>query len=102
MYADCAYNNAMNFEWDEDKRQANLQKHGLDFRDAQLVFNDDAFVIEDPHNDYDEVRYILQGMLEQYIVSVVFTMPDDEIIRIISMRKANKREQEGYVKKRFG
>ena len=54
----------MKFEWDENKRRINLQKHGLDFRDARLVFTDEAFVIEDPHDDYDEQRYILQGMLE--------------------------------------
>jgi len=92
----------MKFEWDENKRRANLQKHGLDFRDAQLLFTDDALVIEDPHDDYDETRYILQGRLKQFIVSVVFTVWDDETIRIISMRKANKREQENYVQKRFG
>ena len=92
----------MIFVWDETKRRINLQKHGLDFRDAHLVFNDDAFVIEDPHDDYGEIRYILQGMLAQHIVIVVFTVPDDETIRIISMRKANKREQISYGQKRFG
>lgn len=92
----------MNFEWDENKRRINLQKHGLDFRDAHLVFNDDAFVLEDPHNDYDETRYILQGMLHQHIVIIIFTVWDVDVIRIISMRKANNRERESYVKKRFG
>lgn len=92
----------MIFEWDENKRRNNLQKHGLDFRDAHLVFTDDAFVLEDPHDDYDNTRYILQGMLKQVIVIIVFTMPDDETIRIISMRKANKKEQKDYVQKRFG
>ena len=92
----------MKFEWDENKRRTNLQRHGLDFRDAHLVFNDDAFAIEDPHDDYDETRYILQGMLEQHVVIVVFTVREAEIIRIISMRKANKRERTSYVQKRFG
>jgi uncharacterized DUF497 family protein len=92
----------MKFEWDENKRRINLQKHGLDFRDAHLVFNDDAFVIEDPHDDYDETRYILQGMLYEYMVMIVFIVRDEEIICIISMRKANQREQKSYVKKRFG
>ena len=92
----------MKFEWDEIKRRTNLQKHGLDFRDAHLVFGDDVFVIEDPHDDYDQTRYILQGMLEQHVVIVVFLLRDEEIIRIISMRKANKREQTNYVQKRFG
>ncbi len=95
----------MKFEWDENKRRINLQRHGLDFGDAHLVFNNDAFVVEDPHDDYDdddETRYILQGMLYEYIVIIVFTIRNEEMIRIISMRKANKREQKGYVKKRFG
>ncbi len=92
----------MIFEWDENKRRINLHRHGLDFRDAHLVFNGDAFVIEDPHDDYDETRYILQGMLDQYVVILVFTRWDQEIIRIISMRKATKREQTSYVQKRFG
>ncbi|MCP4994120.1 MAG: BrnT family toxin [Gammaproteobacteria bacterium] len=92
----------MRFEWDENKRHINLQRHGLDFEDAHLVFTDEAFVIEDPHDDYEELRYILQGMLDQFFIIVVFTVPNDEIVRIISMRKANKREQKNYVQKRFG
>jgi len=93
----------MRFEWDEDKRHINLQKHGLDFKDAYLAFNDDAFVVEDPHDDYDETRYILLGMLAQSIIVISFTVrKNDEVIRIISMRKASKREQESYVEQRFG
>ncbi len=92
----------MKFEWDESKRRINYKKHGLDFSDAHLVFNDDAFIIEDPHDDYDEIRYILQGMLEQHIIIIAFTVRNDDIIRIISMRKANKRERKSYAKKRFG
>ena len=49
----------MRFEWDENKRHINRQKHGLDFEDAHLAFNDGAFVLEDPHDDYNETRYIL-------------------------------------------
>jgi hypothetical protein len=92
----------MRFEWDENKRRINLGKHHLDFRDAHLVFNDDAFVIEDLHDDYDETRYLLQGLLRQQVIIISFTVRDDEVIRIISMRKATKREQTSYVKKRFG
>ena len=92
----------MEFTWGENKRNINLQRHRLDFQDAHLVFDDEALVIEDTHDDYDETRYILQGLLAQHIVIIVFTIPDDETIRIISMRKANKREQANYVQKRFG
>lgn len=92
----------MKFEWNDNKRHINLRKHNFDFSDAHLVFNDDALVIEDPHNDYGETRYILQGMLKQHIVIIAFAVRDDDIIRIISMRKANKREQRSYAKKQFG
>jgi uncharacterized protein len=91
----------MKFEWDENKGRINLQKHHLDFRDAHLVFNDDAFIIEDPHDDYDQTRYTLQGLLHQQVVIISFTVENDEVIRIISMRKATKREQTSYVEKRF-
>lgn len=55
-----------------------------------------------PHDDYDETRYLLQGLLYQQVVIISFAMGDNEIIRMISMRKATKREQASYVKKRFG
>ena len=92
----------MKFEWDDTKRRINLKKHALDFRDAHVVFNDEALILEDPHNDYNETRYLLQGTLEQHIVIIVFTVRDDDVIRIISMRKANKRERQNYVTQRFG
>ncbi len=82
----------MKFEWDEDKRRINLERHGLDFEDAEELFTDDAFFIEDKRKDYGEIRYILYGYLYSRLVIVVFTKRDENI-RIISMRKANKREQ---------
>ncbi len=91
----------MEFEWDEDKRRINLRKHGLDFEDAHRVFTDDAFVIEDDREEYGEDRYLLFGLLYERIVVIAFTARDD-VIRIISMRKASKREQRSYVQKRFG
>ena len=91
----------MEFEWDEDKRRINLRKHGLDFADAHRAFTEDAFIIVDDREDYGEGRYILLGLLYERIVVIVFTVRDD-VIRIISMRKANKREQKSYVQRRFG
>jgi hypothetical protein len=89
----------MEFEWDEAKRLDNLKNHGLDFEDAKVVFNDEAYVIEDARRDYGEKRFILFGPLFGRIVVVVFTVRNDSI-RIISMRKANQREQSYYAKKR--
>lgn len=91
----------MEFGWDEDKRRINLRKHGLDFADAYRAFTDDAFVITDDREDYGEKRCILLGLLRERIVVIAFTVRDD-VIRLISMRKADKREQKSYVQRRFG
>jgi uncharacterized DUF497 family protein len=90
----------MKFEWDENKRRTNLEKHGLDFEDAYRVFTEEAYVVEDIRENYDEPRYILTGLLYSRVVVVAFAVRND-VIRIISMRKATKREQKHYVKKRF-
>lgn len=90
----------MKFEWDEHKRLVNLQKHGLDFEDAPRLFTDEAFVIEDRKQDYGEPRYILISLLFSRVILVSFTVRGD-VTRIISMRKATKREQNAYVKNRF-
>jgi len=91
----------MEFEWDEDKRRINLRNHGLDFANAHRVFTKDAFVTVDDREDYGEERYTLLGLMRERIVVIAFTVRYD-VIRIISMRKANKREQKNYVQKRFG
>jgi uncharacterized DUF497 family protein len=90
----------MKFEWDEKKRRINLEKHGLDFEAAPRVFTEDAFVIEDTREEYGESRYLLLGLLYSRVVVIAFTKRGD-VIRIISMRKATKREQQDYVKKQF-
>ena len=91
----------MEFEWDEDKRRINLQKHGLDFAHAHLAFTEDALTIIDDREDYGEDRYVLLGLMRERVVVVAFTVRGD-VIRIISMRKANKQEQKSYVQRRFG
>ena len=89
------------FEWDENKRRINLEKHGLDFADARWVFTDEAYVTPDTRKEYGERRYTLYGPLFGRIVVVTFVVRDDAI-RIISMRKANSREQKSYTHKRSG
>ena len=91
----------MEFKWDENKRRINLREHGLDFADAHRAFSKDAFVITDDRKDYNEYRYILLGLMHERIVVIAFTVRGN-VIRIISMRKANKREQKSYMQKQFG
>lgn len=87
----------MNFTWDETKRQANLQKHGLDFADAEKVFSGPMVLFEDQRNDYGEQRMIGIGQLE-FLVVLIVHVETDEQIRIISMRKADRDETDLYFK----
>ena len=93
----------MNFEWDEQKNHNNVRKHGIDFSEAKLVFNDfNAIFFEDERFDYGEIRYVAIGLLDSdslnkiIIVVVVYTEKREDLIRIISARKANKREVRLY------
>lgn len=85
----------MRFEWNEDKRQVNLRKHGLDFRDTEKVFAGRTVTVEDTRYDYGEVRFITLGLLQKTVVVIVHTEQVDTI-RVISMRKANKYEEQHY------
>jgi len=88
----------MQVEWDEEKCRANLEKHGLSFEDALEVLAGDTVTIPDERYDYGEDRLITLGRLEGRVVVVVH-VAREENIRIISMRKANAREQEIYQKR---
>ncbi|MEO1300027.1 MAG: BrnT family toxin [Cyanobacteria bacterium J06636_16] len=87
------------FEWDDRKAQQNEQKHGISFEEAQTAFYDEnARLTPDPDHFQDEDRYVLLGLsavLRVLIVCHVYRH-DDEVIRIISARKATKREQQQY------
>jgi hypothetical protein len=95
----------MKFEWDERKNQSNLAKHGFDFADAFWVFNLPMVVEFDEREDYGEDRCIGIGLLDGRVVVVVYTEPNKETIRIISLRKAlsyERRRYEQYLKNRLG
>jgi hypothetical protein len=88
----------MELEWDAVKRRANYAKHGLDFRDAEKVFQGITLTAEDNRQDYGEKRFISLGLLEDMVVVVVYTARSEKI-RIISMRKTNHREKRAYEEK---
>lgn len=85
----------MIFDWDENKRLINLQIHGMDFADVWRVFENETYTILDDRFDYGEIRYLSVGMLFGDVVAVSHT-ETDEINRIISVRRAEKYEQEAY------
>ena len=87
----------MRFEWAEAKWLENIRKHGLDFRDAHRVFEEESYTEADERYDYGEIRYYTIGILKGLIVVISHT-ETPKVIRIISFRKAEKYEQELYFK----
>lgn len=90
----------MRFEWDEAKRLTNLEKHGLDFADAQKVFESPTLDFPDDREDYGEERFLTLGLLDGRVVVVVNVLLEDSI-RVISLRKADKDEQDIYYSEAF-
>lgn len=87
------------FEWDPRKAKSNLRKHGISFEEAQSVFYDEnGRLIEDPDHSEDEDRFILLGVSSNSRVLIVCHCyrENDEVVRIISARKATRLEQNYY------
>ncbi len=87
------------FEWNPRKSQANKRKHKVSFEEAQTVFLDESAIrFFDPDHSEDEDRFLMLGMSFALRVLVVCHCyrEDDAVIRIISARKADKREQADY------
>jgi uncharacterized DUF497 family protein len=87
----------MQYEWDEAKRQSNIQKHGIDFLGIERVFAGQTITILDDRIDYGEPRFVTVGLLQGHVVVIAHT-ETDEVIRIISVRKATKHEEIRYFK----
>ncbi len=85
----------MQFVWDETKRRTNLTEHSLDFDAVPIVYEGLTFTFEDDRFDYPETRFVTLGMLHGTVVSIVHTENEREI-RIISFRKATRREIKIY------
>ena len=85
----------MEFTWSRTKRASNLKAHGLDFVDAPQVFEGATYTFEDDRFSYSEQRFVTLGLLAGIPVSIVHTESEHEI-RIISFRKATKREAQIY------
>ena len=90
------------FEWDEAKNERNKTKHGIDFETAQLAFDDPFCVSFVERVDDGEERWHAIGMIENIIIIVVVhtyrVEASDEVIRIISSRRATSHERKLYDK----
>jgi Uncharacterized protein conserved in bacteria len=82
-------------EWDEDKRAANLEKHGVDFTAALEFEWDTALTADDARQDYGEPCFVSIGFIGSRLHVLVWT-PRGERFRVISLRKANAREVKRY------
>jgi uncharacterized protein len=84
------------FEWDESKNRRNLAKHGIAFEDVLSVFgNREALALEDKRRDYGEPRYVVLCPLQDVLVHVTYTLRGGNI-RLISARRASRREKRDY------
>ena len=91
----------MRFVWDQNKNLTNIKKHKISFEEAQTVFFDDnARLIPDPEHSISEERFIILGFTNKLrLLVVVHTYKeDDDVIRIISARKATNTETNYYYK----
>jgi len=86
----------MTFGWDPEKAAANLAKHGVGFEIAKEAFLDPAASIEIDDSDPAEERWRLIGLAGGRVLFVVYTEQDADVVRIISARKASKREEKIY------
>ena len=86
----------MDFEWDDAKRTNTMEKHGVDFADAPLLWSSPMVVAQDNRKDYGEPRFVALGVVNGRVMVVVYTQRGSGVVRIISFRKANSREVKAY------
>lgn len=86
----------MRFEWDENKRRANVEKHDIDFVQAAQMLACAPYLVHDRRKDYGEPRCQAIGEYAGMVLVVAFTMRGADLFRIISARRANARERRNY------
>ncbi|ASK33262.1 hypothetical protein CEK62_02100 [Alcanivorax sp. N3-2A] len=88
----------LEFEWDPRKEASNQRKHGVSFQEAKTAFTDEfARVIGDPDHSTEEDRFILLGTsIHSRLLVVCHCVREADTIRVISARKANRRERTTY------
>ena len=84
------------FQWDEAKNRTNIRKHGFRLADAVEMFRGSLVIRPDITEDYGERRWVGIGVTQGRIALVAFVEREPDIIRIISLRKANREERKEY------
>jgi uncharacterized DUF497 family protein len=85
----------MEFEWDDQKNNINIEKHGIDFNFAKEIFSGVWISKPDNRRDYGEERLIALGLLGEFVLVAVYTLREQKI-RLISTRRANAEERRIY------
>jgi len=88
----------LEFIWDDNKNISNQKKHGISFEEAKSVFSDElARLVPDPEHSKGEERFILMGISKKFrVLTICHCEIDSDTIRIISARKADKKERKQY------
>lgn len=87
----------MRFEWDSDKEATNIKKHRVSFEDAKEAINCGIVAVLKETHQSGEERFVYIGLCKKLnVLVVVAAFPDENVTRIISARKANKRERKFY------
>lgn len=87
----------MEFEWDENKEEINIRKHGVNFSEAQEAFYDENAIDDfDKFHSDEEQRFALIGLSTKRLLFVSYTVRQNTIIRLISARKANQNQERFY------
>lgn len=87
----------MRFDWDETKNQTNILKHGIDFLDVIEMFDQPMLTFLDRRVEYGEERWVAIGALKSAFAVVVYTERLGDVIRLISARRATRKEAKRYV-----
>jgi uncharacterized DUF497 family protein len=87
----------MQFDWDNNKAERNLSKHGVSFEEAKTVFDDPFYVdFYDPDHSEDEERYLIVGQSSRGRLLIVSYTEREDSIRLISAREVTRTEREAY------
>ncbi len=87
----------MEIEYDPQKAKSNLKKHGISFEEAVTALYDPMALVQEDIDSAGENRWVLIGLSEQSnLLTVIYTLRNEEVIRIISARKATRSEAKYY------
>jgi uncharacterized DUF497 family protein len=86
----------LHFEWDDAKAASNLEKHGVSFQAAATIFDDSNRLEEDDIFARGEYRTVTIGAVDSLVLTVVYSEPEENLIRLISARLATAQERKTY------